>query len=136
MCSGVGIGWQHRDVRQVVQVIENTHLAKFCHTRQKGELDVGVTRLQHSVKSLQCIAILVLKLIVAYDLQQGLIILINQNDHLHICLLMSQLHNMQEAFLQITVGVRTAIALFPLFQMSVQNLVQILLRLVFLDVQV
>ena len=97
---------------------------------------MGIARFQHAIESLQRIAVLGLQRFVANSLKQRLIILVDKDDYRHVCLLVSQFHHMQEAFFQVTVGERTAVLPFPLFQMAVQNLVQVFLRIVFLDVQV
>ena len=47
--------------------------------------------------------------LIADGLKQRLVVLVNEDDHLCFCFRMSPFHNMQEAFLQVALGVWTIV---------------------------
>ena len=66
--TDVGVGRKHRDVLQVVQIAEHTHLAELRYSGQECKLDVSIAGFQHPIERFQRIAIRRLQLFVANSL--------------------------------------------------------------------
>ena len=111
----------HRNVHQVVQVAEHTHLAELRHARQHGKINRTVARLERPVKRLERVAETSLQLRVCNGLKHRLVVLINQNHHLLPRLLVRPLDDIHETFFWHTVFFLIAIQFLPSLQILIQN---------------
>ena len=126
----------HRQVNKVVQVGEHAHLAKLRHTGKQGELDVSVHRFQHAVEGFQGRAETVLQFGMGNGSQQGLVVLVYQDDYSLACLLIGLANDVLEALPSLVKRRQRAIQFFQGRKEGVELLVERLFGLVFSHVQV
>ena len=91
------VGFAHCNVVQVVQVAEHADLAELGDTRQQGELDAAVHRLEYAVERFQRIAEFALKVIVADSLKQGFVVFVDEDGHTLARLFAGTFHDAFEA---------------------------------------
>ena len=109
-----------RYVRQIVKVAEYTYLAKLCYTCKKCKAYLGILGFQNRIKRLKFAPIDILQHIVAYSLQQWLVVFIDKYHYRPASLFESLVYHMQESFLGCPLAKFIAIYFFPLLQVSVQ----------------
>ena len=116
-----GVGFQHRDVLQVVQVAEHADLRELRHAGEEGQLDVAVLRLADRVEGLQRVAVFLLQRGIVECLKQGLVVFVHEDGHAVARLLAGPLHDIVEAPPRRAVVRVDAVEPLPLFQMAVEK---------------
>ena len=71
----------HREVYQVVQVVEHADFSEFCHSRQKSEADISVLRLHYGVEGFERVAVFVLQFFVTMVLDHGIVVFFYEDGH-------------------------------------------------------
>ena len=120
----------------MIQIAEHAHFAELGHTSEEGKTYLGVLRLQDRVKGFQLATVDILQGMVANGLQHGLVVLIDQDDHLLPRLFEGFVNDMQETFLGGAIFELVAVEFLPLFQVPVQLLFERRLVLVFTAIEV
>ena len=69
--------WIHRHILKVVQIAEYTHFAKLGYPCKESKFYATVLRFQCSVESFEGAAKLVLQFLIAYGLQEWLVIFVD-----------------------------------------------------------
>ena len=134
--TDIGVGVEHRNVLQVVEIAEDAHLPELRHARQQGETDAAVHRLQYPIEGFQGRAHLFLKRLVVKGLQERLVVLVDQDNHPAARPLISPQDNAREPERQAPFRRIIAIKLLPSGDVPVQYIHQIGRGSVFGDIQV
>ena len=127
---------EHGDVIQVVEVAEYADFAEFCDTSQHREPDVPVHGLEHTVKWLEYVAVFLLQGLVADGLEQGLVVLVHEDDHAVSGLLVRSSDDACKAQGQRGLRRVAAVQLFPDAKSIVEYVVEILRFIVSFNIQV
>ena len=111
--ADVGVGVVERDVLQVVQVAEDADVRELGHAGEEGEADVLVAGLEVGIETLEDIAELGQQRFVVNGLQQWLVVLVHQDDHLFPFLFRNRENNILEALGHIAVQFLKSVFLLP-----------------------
>ena len=132
----VVIAMVHRNVVQVVEVAEYAHLPELRNPCQKSELDVAVTTFQCSVETLESVAVLFLKLFVAYCLQHRLVVFIHEYHHIPARLFLRTADDALKTHRKTPFSFPSPVFIFPQFQSTGQFFIQHLGRIIFFSIQI
>ena len=126
----------HGDVVQIVQVAEHADLSELGNPGEQGELDAAVHGLQHPVEGFQRVAEFALQVVVADGLQQGLVVLVDEDGHALAGLFAGTTKYAGKTQCKGAFRRRRSVQVFPLGYIVIQNLVQTVRCIVLPDVQV
>ena len=117
----VGKSIVYGNIHQVIQITEYTDFAEFGYSGKQGKLDILVATLHYSVKSFQCITIVVQQRFVPYGLKHGFIIFINEDHDGTIPFLGCSLNYSLETQRQIGFTGAASVKAFPNAQRIIQH---------------
>ena len=126
----------HRNIIQIIQIAEYTDLTEFGYSRQHTKLDAPILTLQCSVKSLQCLTIAFLKLVITYGLQHRFIIFVYKHHHPLSGLITSTLNDTLKTGSKCSFIILCAIESFPSTQSTFQHLIECFGSSIFLRIQI
>ena len=126
----------HREVYQVVQVVEHADFSEFCHSRQKSEADISVLRLHYGVEGFERVAVFVLQFFVTNGLEHGFVVFFYEDDHALAGLLVGAADDSLEAQFGVDFAGDSSVDAFPLAEGIVQYVDKTVLLIVFTRVQI